>query len=139
MSKNKYRVLLVLFLLSFLPSAVLSFIPLEQACGGTQTTCYAVQTSQYERTAGIKNSHLGLITFGIIAILSILQIESPKKSRKNLITLGVILGSIIAIYFLYIQFFVLKVFCRYCMIVDISTLIALGIIIFWKEREPKKN
>jgi uncharacterized membrane protein len=135
----KYKVLVVLFLLSFLASAVLSFIPLEQACGGTTTSCYAVQTSQYERTLGIKNAHLGLIAFGLISILTIFQIESPTKTRKKFIIAGIIFASLIAIYLLYIQFFILHAICRYCMIIDISSLLALGIVIFWKEKDKENS
>lgn len=131
----KYKVLFVLFILSFLASAILSFIPLEQACGGIQTTCYVVQTSNYETTWGIKNAYLGLIAFGIISILTIFQIEIPRKLTKNLINTGVIFASIIAFYFLYIQFFALDALCKYCMVIDIASLLALGIVIFWKEKK----
>ena len=134
MSKSKYKFLLVLFILSFIASAVLSFIPLEQACGGTQTTCYVVQTSDYESIWGIKNAYLGILAFGLIGILAFIHIKYPKKQRKNLIFLGVIFASIIAIYFLYIQFFILDALCKYCMVIDISSLLALGITVFWKEK-----
>jgi uncharacterized membrane protein len=134
MSKSKYKFLLVLFILSFIASAVLSFIPLEQACGGTQTTCYVVQTSDYESIWGIKNAYLGILAFGLIGILTFIHIKYPKKQRKNLIFLGVIFASIIAIYFLYIQFFILDALCKYCMVIDISSLLALGITVFWKEK-----
>jgi uncharacterized membrane protein len=130
----KHIVLLVLFILCFLASAVLSFVSLEKACGGFQTSCYAVQTSQYEKTAGIKNANLGLVAFGLISILTIFQIESPKKQRKNLIILGVVFASLIAIYFLYIQFFVLDALCKYCMIIDMASLLSLGIVLFWREK-----
>ena len=130
----KYIVLLALFLLSFLASAILSFIPLEQACGGVQTTCYAVQTSDYETFWGIKNAYLGLLAFGIIAILTVFQIETPKKPTKRIILAGVIFASIIALYFLYIQFFILDALCKYCMVIDTASLLALGIVIFWREK-----
>ena len=69
MSKLKYKILLVLFAIAFIASAILAFIPLEKACGGTQTTCYAVQTSRYESTLGIKNAYSGLVAFFLIGIL----------------------------------------------------------------------
>jgi uncharacterized membrane protein len=130
----KYKILLIFFILSFLASAVLSFIPLEQACGGVQTTCYAVQTSDYEKILGIKNAYLGLVAFFLIGALTFLHIKVPRKSRKTLITLGVVFASLIAVYFLYIQFFVLDAICRYCIIIDISSLLSLGIVLFWREK-----
>jgi uncharacterized membrane protein len=132
--KTKYKILLVLFAIAFLASLILSFVPLEQACGGVQTGCYAVQTSQYETTFGIKNAYLGLVAFAIIGLLAIFQIKHPIKERKQIIGLGVIVASLIAVYLLYIQFFVLHAVCKYCMVIDSSTLVSLGIIIFWKEK-----
>ena len=134
MSSTKYKILLALFAISFIASAVLSFIPLEQACGGTDTTCYVVQTSNYEEVLGIKNAYFGLVAFFIMGILAFLQIKNPNDKRRNWITYGLIFASLVAIYFLYIQFFALNALCKYCMVVDGATLISLGIVLFWKER-----
>ena len=48
----KSQTLLIIFIICFIASAILSFIPAEKACGGTQSTCYAVQQSGYEETIG---------------------------------------------------------------------------------------
>jgi len=134
MSKTKYRILLILFIIAFIASAVLAFVPLERACGSIQTTCYAVQTSQYEATLGIKNAYSGLVAFLLIGFLAFLQIKNPNKERKDLIKYGVVFASLIALYLLYIQFFVLNAVCKYCMVIDSTTLISLGIVLFWKEK-----
>jgi uncharacterized membrane protein len=134
MSKLKYKILLILFAICFIASAVLSFVPAEQACGGIKTTCYAVQTSQYEQTFGINNSYFGLLAFALIGVLAFLQIKQKEKIRKDLITYGVVFASFVAIYLLYIQFFVLNAVCKYCMVIDSATLISLGIVLFWKEK-----
>lgn len=134
MSKLKYKFLLGLFAISFIASAVLSFIPIEQACGGIQTTCYAVQTSNYETIFGVKNAYLGLFAFLLIGVLAFLQVKQPNKERKSLIKYSIFFASLIAIYFLYIQFFILNALCKYCMVIDVATLISLGIVLFWKEK-----
>ena len=133
-NKTKYKLILILFGICFLASAILSFVSLEQACGGTQTGCYAVQTSQYETTLGIKNAYFGLIAYLLIGLLAALQIKHPNKERRSLITVGIVFASLIAVYLLYIQFFVLHAVCKYCMIIDSSTLLSLGIMIFWREK-----
>ncbi|OYT36290.1 hypothetical protein B6U91_01475, partial [Candidatus Pacearchaeota archaeon ex4484_71] len=66
--KLKYSIILTIFILSFLSSIVLSFVPIEQACGGINNGCYQVQTSNYESTLGIKNSTIGLIAFAAISL-----------------------------------------------------------------------
>ncbi len=133
MSKAKYIVLAAIFFLSFVASAILSFIPLEQACGGIQTTCYVVQTSQYEKTLGINNSYFGLLAFAILLIFALSHIKSPRKYKKQIITAGITFGSIVALYFLYLQFFVIEALCKYCMVVDIGALLSLIIIFTWRE------
>jgi len=133
-NKSKYLTILLIFVLVTLASGILSFISLEQACGGTENSCYAVQTSQYESTFGIKNAHAGLVIFSIMAFLTFLYIKKPSKNKKTIIVLGIIAGSLFAIYFLYLQFFVLIAICKYCMVIDIGMLINLGIITFWKEK-----
>lgn len=133
-NKAKYIILLTIFIIAFICSGILTFVSVEEACGGIQTTCYAVQTSQYETTFGIKNAHMGLVAFSIMAILIFLHLKQPTKNKKQIIKIGIILGSIFALYFLYIQFFVIDALCKYCMVIDIGMLINLGIITFWKEK-----
>jgi uncharacterized membrane protein len=131
--KRKYRLLAVIFGICFIMSAILSFMTPEQACGGVETTCYAVQTSEYESTLGVNNSYFGLIAFSILGILALYQIREPKKTIKKLMNYGIIAGAIFASYFLYLQFFVIDALCRYCMVVDTGSILALGIMFLWKE------
>lgn len=125
MKKTKYILLIIIFSLSLLASAILTFIPQEKACGGVETTCYAVQTSQYEKTLGMHNSILGLIAFSTLLVFSLSYLKNPKKYKKQIIILGILIGSIFAIYFLYLQFFVINAICKYCMIIDIGALLSL--------------
>ena len=130
----KSQTLLIIFIICFIASAILSFIPAEKACGGTQSTCYAVQQSGYEETIGIKNCYFGLITFGILIILTLAHIKKPVKYKKQIITFALIIGSLFAVYFIYLQLFVIQACCKYCMTIDIGTLLALVIILFWREK-----
>jgi uncharacterized membrane protein len=136
MKKTKYIILIAIFFLSFVASAVLSFVPPEQACGGIQTTCYIVQTSEYEKTLGINNSYFGLIAFPILLIFTFSHLKKQKQYKKRMILAGILVGAAFSIYFLYLQFFVIKALCRYCMIVDLGALLSLSIITLWKEEKP---
>lgn len=135
-NKTKYTIILVLMLLATASSIILSTMTIAQACG-ENSGCTIVQASEYESTFGIKNAHLGLIAFPILAILTILELRRKNPLRKRLLQLGIIVGSAFAIYFLYLQFFVLNAICKYCMVVDIGVLIALGIIFL--EEKPRKD
>ncbi|MBS3084709.1 vitamin K epoxide reductase family protein [Candidatus Pacearchaeota archaeon] len=135
--ETKYKIIFVLMILSLVASIILSFVPIEQACGGALELlggCNVVQASQYESIFGMKNAHIGLIAFPVLAILTLFELKKPRRYQKKAITIGMAIGSLIAIYFLYIQFFVLEAICQYCMIVDFAVLISLGLIIFWDEK-----
>jgi len=71
MKNKKYLFILVLFLLALISSAILVFVPIEKTCGSTKTTCYTIQTSQYEKTLGVKNSYIGLVSFAILFLITV--------------------------------------------------------------------
>jgi uncharacterized membrane protein len=132
--KQKYIVLLIIFILCFIASAILSFIPPEEACGSIDSGCYIVSQSEYAQTIGINNCYFGLIAFSVLIILTIFHILKPKKYKKQLILIGLIIGFVFAIYFIYLQLIVIQACCQYCMVVDIGTLLGLAIALFWKEK-----
>jgi len=134
MAKSKYIFLLTIFIISFIVSAILAFSHIEQVCKGSEITCSTVQNSDYRTSFGVSNNYLGLFAFGVMVVLTFSHIKKPKKYKKHIITLGILLGSAMAIYFIYLQFFVLKILCKYCMIVNTGTLLSLGIIFAWKEK-----
>lgn len=130
----KNPILLPIFIVCFIASAILSFIPAEEACGGTETGCYAVNTSEYTNTIGIKNSYFGLIAFGSLIVLTTSQMRKPKKYKKILITIGIIAGSLFAVYYLYLQIFVIKALCKYCIVIDSGILLSLILLFTWRQK-----
>ena len=130
----KYRIILTILVFVITASAVLTFVPIEQACGISANGCYAVQTSQYETTFGMKNSHVGFVAFIILFIVNYLHIKRPSKKKKQFLITGLALGSVIAIYFMYLQFFVLHAICKYCMIADVGTILSLIVAMVMKEK-----
>ena len=135
MKKIKYPILLALAVLSLISSIVLS-LPSGSTgdCLLGGTGCNIVHSSEYNYLLGIQNSYYGIAIFFVLSILIYLQIKKPEKIKKNLIHLAIIFGSLFALYFIYLQHFVLNAYCDYCLIVDFSMLISLGIIIAnWKK------
>ncbi len=132
--KSKYIILLIIFILCFIASAILSFIPPEEACGSIDSGCYIINTSEYAKTIGVKNCYFGLIAFSVLIFLTIWYILKPKEYKKQLILIALIIGSIFAIYFIYLQLIVIQACCQYCMVVDMGTVLGLAIAVFWKEK-----
>ena len=133
---NKQKVvdyiLLAIFLISLFSSLSLSLEDSSKFCL-TPTSCDIVSTSSYASTFGIKNSYFGVIIFAILSLVAAWHIREPHHHKSKIIRTGVVVGATIAIYFLYLQIFVLKAFCTYCLIVDISLLVALALVlIHWR-------
>ncbi len=134
-TKNlKYGILLVLAIISLLSSLILSFIPTQEFCDVGGESCGIVHNSPYGHVFGIQNSYYGVVIFLFLSLLIYSQIKKPNNTKRNLIQLMIIAGSLIAIYFLYLQHFIIEAYCSYCIIVDFSVLVSLGIII-WEWRE----
>ncbi len=102
---------------------------LETICTATSgaNSCYTVQNSIYGSIFGISNAILGMIGFGILAGLITLQLYFPKKTIFYTILTGIFIAGISAISLLYIQAFVLKVYCIYCLVIDLLSLVMVGI------------
>ena len=72
----KYKILLILFIISLVSSLMLAFIPNGETCN-VEDTCNAVQASKYSETFGIKNSHYGVAIFLFLTILTFSEIRKP--------------------------------------------------------------
>ncbi|MDO8467705.1 MAG: vitamin K epoxide reductase family protein [Nanoarchaeota archaeon] len=132
MHKHKYKILLVIFIIGFAISTILSLTPVPVFCGPEQG-CDTVQSSPYAYLFGIKNATYGIGIFLILILLTLLHMKTPRNHTKHAIHTGVILGAAIALYFLYLQQFVIKAYCRYCIVIDIALLIGLIIsLLYWK-------
>jgi len=132
--KFKYEILLVLAIISLLSSLILSFTPVPEFCDVDGGDCDVVYSSSYNYTFGIKNSYYGVCIFLFLSLLIYYQIKKPTNTKRNIIHIIIIFGTIVASSFLYIQQFILNAYCKYCVIVDVCMLLSLLIIIFnWKK------
>ena len=128
--KKLYAILLTIFILSFVASSILSFANMDEDSKfcNKEGACGSIQNSKYGYTFNIKNSHYGFAIFGILSIITLSQIKKPSKQKEKIIKTSIIAGSIVALYFLYLQFFIINKFCKYCLIVDIGLLVSLLLI-----------
>ena len=136
--KDKYTILLILSLIALTFSIVISFTKVSALCLPGEG-CDTVLNSKYAEILGIKFSTLGTIAFTFLVILTFSYMVKQKLWKKKLINIGIVFGSLIAIYFLYLQQFILQAYCKYCLVVDISALLALAIIILYRKNERTNN
>ena len=133
---NRYKAidyaLLAIFLISFFSSIALSLKGSSTFCV-SPTSCDLVQSSEYAYTFGIKNSYYGVVIFAIFSLIMAWHIFEPHAKKHMAVKVGAVMGSLIAIYFIFLQIFVLKAFCTYCMVIDIGLVLALILVfVHWK-------
>ena len=133
----KYKSILLLLALAIVSSAILSFMPIAEACGQEANGCYKVAASDYESTLGFKNANIGLVAFTALFIITFIHERKPSKKTKQLIALGLTIGSALATYFLYLQFFVIKATCPYCLTTDVGIILAM--VMFYLIRDKKEK
>ncbi len=134
-TRIKYFILLGLFIISLISSIILS-VPSESDTCSLVGGCDIVHDCCYNYTFGIQNSYFGVGAFLFLSIFTLFQIKKPTKIKRDIIYFGIILGSLVSLWFIYLQQFVIEAYCQYCLITDIGVLIALGIILFnWEDRK----
>ena len=78
--------------------------------------CQVVKNSIYGSILGIKVSVIGLFAF--LALLAIFLFMDSHIHMPKLFVLANVIGLVMAAYFLYLQFFVLKAVCSFCLFSD---------------------
>lgn len=91
--------------------------------------CLKVTNSKQSKTFGISNSYLG---FGMYIGILLLILLATQGIISILLPLGLIwFGFLFSLYFLYIQAFVLKAFCTWCVISAINFLVMTTVSIMY--------
>jgi uncharacterized membrane protein len=139
-----YALLILLIALTGYLSYVDSIGSTEGVCllGGDSPSvdCNDVQNSKYGSFLGVKVCHWGLLAFLILLVLYIISNTKTKYKTHSheLFVLFAFIGSLISLYFLYTQFFILKTLCSTCLIIDIVT-IAVFILGYLESHKIRKN
>ncbi len=88
--------------------------------------CYKVQHSPQSKTFGIPNSYLGFIMYVLILVMTYMFTGGslPFWPIQAIVTFGFLFS----MYFVYIQAFVLRAFCTWCVVSAINfTVMTLAI------------
>ncbi len=96
--------------------------------------CEIVLTSQYSKIVGVPLALIGLLFYaGMFIIVNLIDIYQNKYLLKLLVAGGVV-GFASSLVFLYLQLFVLKALCFYCLLSfgSSTTLLMLGVILYMK-------
>ncbi|MCS7201022.1 MAG: hypothetical protein NZ822_02670 [Patescibacteria group bacterium] len=117
--KSIFFLTLFLVLIGLLISAYLTYIhySIDQYLCLNGDKCNLVLTSKYSKIFNIPLALVGLAYFSIFLFLLVLKINKRFLFLISLLSAG------FAIYLLYLQFFVIKSICSYCIVIDFILLI----------------
>lgn len=98
----------------------------------TLNTCNIVTESDYSKIFGIYVSNYGVIFYGLVFILSLVYSFVPKKIKIIMLVFYLSpIGFLASLWFVYIQLFVLKAVCNWCMLSAISSTLIFIISIYF--------
>ncbi|OGY89967.1 MAG: hypothetical protein A2927_02725 [Candidatus Komeilibacteria bacterium RIFCSPLOWO2_01_FULL_45_10] len=82
--------------------------------------CEEVVQSKYARTFGVSNDLGGILFYLVLAgLLALNQSTFNQEIIVKLMVLAVFGGFVFSTYLLYVQFFILKKFCTWCLIANL--------------------
>jgi uncharacterized membrane protein len=97
----------------------------------TGENCKIVQNSQYSQILGIPLSVIGTLSF--LALIILYSLVYKGLLDYNWFLAACIFGTLDALYFIYLQFFVIKALCSNCLFVDFGMILILIIALMNKK------
>lgn len=99
--------------------------------------CQNVLESKYAIIFGIPLALIGLIHYSLLTTIIILALTKNKKIFWVWILLQSTVGALASLYFMYVQFFIIRSICIYCTISAIISLSLFALSFLWLKRERK--
>ncbi len=123
--RHKHDIIVILAMLGFADSVYLTVykvLGIAIPCSITHG-CETVLSSKYSVFLGVPLAVWGIVSFSGIIIAALMA--NHYAIWRKLLTLGLSLGSVAALIFLSLQFFVIKQVCEYCFVSDVLVVILL--------------
>lgn len=145
MKKYQRIISILFFVFSSLGFLDATYLTVEHYKGSippcTIDGCEIVLTSAQSVIWGVPVALMGSVYYLLILLLSIYVLDSKKNIILKKISYITIFGFLGSIYFVYLQLFVIKNICQYCMIsAGTSTaLFILGMILLYKSKKENIN
>ncbi|HLC66180.1 MAG TPA: vitamin K epoxide reductase family protein [Candidatus Nanoarchaeia archaeon] len=96
-----------------------------------ESGCFAVMHSSYAQTFGIENTTIGLLGFLLVFSAAAILLSRYRSIPTDYLEYGLFgllaIGALGAFWFLSVQVFLLKAFCRFCVTIDSLSLVMFGI------------
>lgn len=109
----------------YLSMSAFSGDPLVCDLGGGLDGCNVVAQSPYSKLWGVSLSDYGIAFYGALLLVSVLVLQYPRKVFVRTLAVLSILGALMSVGFLYIQFFLIQALCIYCLVSAAITFVAV--------------
>lgn len=122
------RTIFILSLLGFFVSSFLAYEYLQPTpivCPITGTGCEAVKLSAYSKFFGISIPYLGIAFYFFMASLCVLTSHKFNKLVYQLQFLATLVAFLFSVYLTYLEGFVIKAYCFWCLTSALITTIIL--------------
>ncbi len=100
------------------------------------TGCDKVTSSSYAVVAGVPVSLLGAIYYFAILIVAVLFLDTRNKKVLRILTTLPIAGFLASLWLLFLQLFIIKAICFYC-VISASTSTLLFVLALWFKKLTK--
>ena len=117
--------------------SVIAFTGETAACSG-QAGCFEVLGSTYARFAGIPVALFGALGyFTAFTFATFAAFNYTRAPRLFAVTVCFLFGA--TLWFLYVQAFVLKAYCRYCLFSAAITFLLMGLVVATPTRRTQTD
>lgn len=134
----------IIFILSLLGLGVASFLFYEYQISGSIVCpsgqgCDIVRASPYSRFFGISIPLLGIVFYLTMSILAVVRTQALSSKIHNLQLLISVLGVGFGIYLTYLEIFVIKAICFWCVLSFIISIAVLLSVIIARRNNENRN
>jgi uncharacterized membrane protein len=88
--------------------------------------CNTIIQNQYSRIFGIPLAELGVFFYAILFVLAALELFIFHAFLRRVIQVAAIVGIVASLYFVFLQAFVIRAFCAYCLTSAVIALLILA-------------
>lgn len=92
--------------------------------------CNVVLSSKYSKFLGIENSLLGIFYFSLVLFLLFILNKYTKKEFFLFSVFLSFIAFIFALRLIYLQFFIIKELCFYCLLADASSILIFMVLLY---------
>lgn len=135
----------LVFVLSLLGLGVAAFLFYEYSITGpilcpTGGGCDIVRASQYSKFLGISVPVLGIVYYLMMAMVSVIHSHQlPVRLLAKFKLISALVAVIFGVYLTYLEAFVIKAYCFWCVVSFIISLGILGVIISARKSHEHGN